>query len=376
VRIAHLADLHLGYRAYTRETPQGQNQREADVQLAVRRAFDGVIAQAPDVVLLAGDVFHSVRPDNRAIVALFAELQRLRTALPKVDVVAIAGDHDTPRTSSTGTILSLYRALGVHTVERDIALVPLPSGLTVLCVPQARARQLKAYTGPPGDVLLLHGEVRQVPGANVDPTVLEGHPWQYVALGHYHVCAEVGTRAWYAGSLDYTSTDPWSERARQLDTRVPGKGWLLVELGYDPAFMAIEPPRRFEDLLKIDAADMTAEELNTLLAELAADVDGAVVRQVVVNLSRETHRAGLDHEAIRSYKRRALNYHLSWSRPAAQAPTPEARARVRQTLDEVVAQFFGERPLPPDVDRGALTTLAAEHLAAVGTDPYTGAVTP
>ena len=64
LRLAHLADLHLGLRQFTRQTPVGINQREADVARAFRHAVDGVIAAAPDAVLIAGDVFHSVRPTN------------------------------------------------------------------------------------------------------------------------------------------------------------------------------------------------------------------------------------------------------------------------------------------------------------------------
>jgi DNA repair exonuclease SbcCD nuclease subunit len=57
VRIAHLADLHLGFRQYHRLTPGGINQREADVANAFRAAVDGLIAARPDVVLFAGDIF-------------------------------------------------------------------------------------------------------------------------------------------------------------------------------------------------------------------------------------------------------------------------------------------------------------------------------
>src|SRR2546430_13431717 len=96
-RIAHLADLHLGFRAYDRAGPGGVNQRELDVQEALRRAVDDLLTQAPDLVLIAGDVFHAVRPPNAAIVFLFQQLTRIRTALPAAPIIVIAGDHDSPR---------------------------------------------------------------------------------------------------------------------------------------------------------------------------------------------------------------------------------------------------------------------------------------
>ncbi len=68
MRLVHLSDLHLGFRNYQRQTPTGVNQREADVAFAFRKAIDKTIELRPDLILVGGDVFHSVRPTNSAIV--------------------------------------------------------------------------------------------------------------------------------------------------------------------------------------------------------------------------------------------------------------------------------------------------------------------
>ena len=109
MRLVHLADLHLGFRQYHRLTPEGINQREADVALVFRRAMERVIALRPDVVLIVGDVFHSVRPMNAAIIEAFIQLQTLRLALPDTEVVIVAGNHDRPRATETGSILDLFK---------------------------------------------------------------------------------------------------------------------------------------------------------------------------------------------------------------------------------------------------------------------------
>jgi exonuclease SbcD len=108
VKLAHIADTHLGIRQYHRQTPSGINQREADVAHAFRAAVDGVVEARPDAVVLAGDLFHAVRPTNAAIVFAFRQLQRLREALPDAPIVLIAGNHDTPRSTETGSILRLF----------------------------------------------------------------------------------------------------------------------------------------------------------------------------------------------------------------------------------------------------------------------------
>src|SRR5882757_4369042 len=97
MRIAHLADLHLGFRAYHRLGAGGINARERDVAQAFRNALDSIIASKPDLIVIAGDVFHSVRPSNSAIADAFRQFMRLRTALPHTPIVLIAGDHDSPR---------------------------------------------------------------------------------------------------------------------------------------------------------------------------------------------------------------------------------------------------------------------------------------
>ena len=119
MRLVHLSDLHLGFRQFQRQTPAGINQREADVAATCARAIEQVIALAPDVILLGGDVFHHVRPTNTAILDGFRLFARLRTALPDAMVVIIAGNHDVPRTTDSGCILQLFRELDVHVVDRE-----------------------------------------------------------------------------------------------------------------------------------------------------------------------------------------------------------------------------------------------------------------
>src|SRR5881398_670567 len=127
MRLVHLSDLHLGYRQYQRLTPGGVNQREADVAATFRTVIDRVIALRPDVVVVAGDVFHTVRPTNQAILHAFLQFSRLVHALPETNVVMVAGNHDTPRSSETGGILQLLAQLGISVVDRDAKRLTFPA---------------------------------------------------------------------------------------------------------------------------------------------------------------------------------------------------------------------------------------------------------
>ena len=141
MRIAHLADAHLGFRQFPRVDADGVNRREMDVALAFRLAVGQVIERKPDAVVIAGDLFHTVRPTNRAIIEAFTQLQRLRRALPGAPVVLIAGNHDTPRSLEAGSILTLMASLGVDVVDDEPRLLTYPLlDLSVLAVPHPALR--------------------------------------------------------------------------------------------------------------------------------------------------------------------------------------------------------------------------------------------
>ena len=241
MRLVHLSDLHLGYRQYQRQTPAGINQREADVAAAFTRAVDRVVAIRPDAVVLGGDIFHSVRPTNPAILHAFAQFSRLRAALPETPVMMVAGNHDTPRSSETGCILRLFRPLGVDVVDGEAQRLSYPQlGLSVLAVPDVPGGpRVKLEPDPDArfNVLLLHGEVEGMlpahaaaadrAGVEISREELGLPSWSYVALGHFHVHREIAPNAYYSGSVEYTSANPWGELAEERAASLAGKG--LVE---------------------------------------------------------------------------------------------------------------------------------------------------
>ena len=384
MKLAHLADLHLGFRQYERQTPRGGNQREADAAEAFRRAVNDVLGQRPDLIVIAGDVFHSVRPTNAAILFLFLQLQRIRTGLPDTPIVLIAGNHDTPRSAETWSILRLYETLGVEVVtDRPRRLVFPKLDCAVLAVPHealmsADRPALRPEPGATRNVLVTHGEIEGLFPPDRVPLEFGGAPfsradlglahWDYVALGHYHVCHEVAPNCWYAGSLDYVSTNPWGELREEADRRRAAKGYLLVELpGARVQLRTIDPPRRFVDLPAIPGAGLTAREIDARITAAVEGakpaIDGQVVRLVVYDVSRATAR-DLDHTAIRAYKGRALQFILDARRPVAAQTVGVAAPGRRLTLAETLRDYLARRPLDADLDRDAFVATGARYLEA------------
>jgi len=385
VKIAHLADPHLGFRQYHRQTPGGINQREADVANAFRAAVDGVIAARPDAVIIAGDLFHAVRPTNFSIVFAFRQLQRLREELPGAPLILIAGNHDTPRSSETGSILRLYEELGLHVVVDEPRRITFPElDLSVLAVPHAAMfAPEKPVLRPDGpekhQVLVLHGEIEglypydrssvEYGGAVIDPAALKREAWSYVALGHYHVQHEVVAvpPIWYAGALDYVSPNPWGELQDEERLFVKGKGWLLADLDTGKVRrMPVSLARPVHDLRWINATDLSPAEVDREIGDRLAEIPGgladAIVRLVVIEIPRHVVRE-LDHTAIRAAKASALHLHLDFRRPESSRTSGTGALARRQTLSERVADFLNRRPLPERVPRKEFVALGLELLA-------------
>jgi DNA repair exonuclease SbcCD nuclease subunit len=384
MRIAHLADLHLGFRQYQRLSPAGNNQREADVARATRRAIDAVIQTAPDLILIAGDVFHQVRPSNPMILFALREMTRLRAALPTVPVVMIAGNHDLPRAAETGCILALFRTIGITVIEHEPERLRFPDlGLSLFAVPDRLGQPLPALTTDADatwNVLLLHGEVQGVlpdravmvdrSPSEVTVEELQQAPWDYVALGHYHVHRQVAHRAWYAGSLDYVSSNAWGEMAEQRQHGVPGKGFALHDLATGThTFVPIPPERRFIDLEPVDAHALTPADVDVLVADrvngIRDGLDDAVVRLVVREIPRHVAR-DLDHKAIREYKRRALHFQLDTRKPElVRTRSASGAGGARPSLPMLLREKLEQRPISNDVDRMAFVSLGMSYLERV-----------
>jgi len=400
VKLAHLADAHLGIRQYQRLNPAGVNQREADVAQAFRCAIDGVIAARPDAVVIAGDLFHSVRPTNAAIVFAFQQLQRLREDLPAAPIVLIAGNHDTPRSADTGSILRLFEELGVDVATDEARRLVYPAlDLAVLAVPHqavigAERTSLRPTGSERNQVLVLHGEIEGLyhggevsptdyGGALIDAQELRAGGWTYVALGDFHVQYQITQEKkgkkeptiWYAGALEYVSPNFWGDLRFEQELGIEGKGWLLVELESGKVVkvhrQGVPRARDIVDLRPLYADGLDAPALSAAIAAEVARVPGGIadkiVRLIVYNVPRHVARE-LDHAAIRALKTAALHFRLDLRRPEIHRTVGVGSPGKRQTLPEMVRYYLEHRPLPGDLDRERFVRLGVELMESVERD--------
>jgi len=87
VRIAHLADTHLGYKQYNLE------EREKDIYEVLEEIGDKILEEHADLVIHSGDLFDSPRPTTQAYYAFKRFLKRLEGK----KFFAVLGDHDKPK---------------------------------------------------------------------------------------------------------------------------------------------------------------------------------------------------------------------------------------------------------------------------------------
>ncbi|HEY1043655.1 MAG TPA: exonuclease SbcCD subunit D C-terminal domain-containing protein [Telluria sp.] len=104
MRILHTSDWHLGQALHHYD-------RTYEHQCFLDWLVEQVVAQDADALLVAGDVFDNANPPASAQRQLYQFLHRLHMRAPRLDVVIIAGNHDSPsRLEAPGPLLELHNA--------------------------------------------------------------------------------------------------------------------------------------------------------------------------------------------------------------------------------------------------------------------------
>ena len=183
MRLLHTSDWHLGH------TLRGEVTREYEHAAFLAWLLETCVREAADVLVITGDVFDTATPPASAERMWFEFLAAVRRARPAMDVIAIAGNHDSP--ARLGAASSVLRELGVHVVgglprcadgglDLDRILIPVAGGRgLVAAVPFLRPVDVPGDAADPlGDV---YGEVIAAARARRRPDQA------LIATGHLYV---------------------------------------------------------------------------------------------------------------------------------------------------------------------------------------------
>jgi DNA repair protein SbcD/Mre11 len=312
VKLLHTSDWHLGHtlRDITREAEHGA---------FLAWLLETCAREAPDAIVITGDVFDSATPPASAERMWFELLAAARHARPGMDIVAIAGNHDSP--ARLGAASSLLRELGVHVIgglprradgalDLDRILIPVAGGRgLVAAVPFLRPIDVSIDTEDPlaavygevvaaararrapGQALIVLGHLYvtgaepsaserrvSIGGAEAAPPRLFADDIDYVALGHLHRAQRVGRDTIrYAGAPLPLALDEARYR----------HSIAIVELGAAFEVRLLDIPRAVE-IVKI------AGTLEEVLAEIVAlpprDESVPPYLEVIVQLARPEPR--------------------------------------------------------------------------------------
>ncbi|WP_312921853.1 exonuclease SbcCD subunit D C-terminal domain-containing protein [Stutzerimonas nitrititolerans] len=127
MRLIHTSDWHLG------QTLHGQDRDHEHTQF-LAWLLDQLVAHQADALLIAGDVFDTVNPPLKAQERLYDFIVRAHERLPQLDIVMIAGNHDSGgRIELPGPLMKRLNAHAIGRIswiddgqlDHDRLLVPL-----------------------------------------------------------------------------------------------------------------------------------------------------------------------------------------------------------------------------------------------------------
>jgi exonuclease SbcD len=113
MRLLHTSDWHLGQTLHNFDRTY-EHQRFLDWLL------ETIVAEQADALLIAGDIFDNSNPSAASQRQLYRFLQQARARAPRLDIVVIAGNHDSPgRLEAPGPLLEAHGTRVVGHVVRD-----------------------------------------------------------------------------------------------------------------------------------------------------------------------------------------------------------------------------------------------------------------
>ncbi|MEH8225074.1 exonuclease SbcCD subunit D C-terminal domain-containing protein [Aeromonas veronii] len=196
MKILHTADWHLGHQLHGHD-------RRFEHDAFLDWLSDTLKAREIDALLVAGDLFDTANPPASAWQQLYRFLARLRAEMPRLNMVLIGGNHDSP--SKLDAPHELLRAFDLHLVgsisrdsegklETDRLLVPLQDRegkIAAWCaaVPFLRSSDLRVESLEEGQDRLIEG-VRQVYAEVLaEGRARCGEDLPLIAMGHAYLAA-------------------------------------------------------------------------------------------------------------------------------------------------------------------------------------------
>ncbi len=367
MRICQISDTHLGYSEYGKISARsGLNQREQDFYDAWDQAIERIIALQPDLVIHAGDLFHTPRPSNRAIRVALEGIHRISNS--GIPMVLVSGNHETPRIRSTGSIFesldlfpdvfSVYdgRYQRLSFGALDVHAIPHCSLSEEL---EAACRSVEIRAEAQANILVTHGVWTRTGNYSMgefneqrlpDLTALYPGVFDHVALGHYHRRLDVAPGVSYCGATERTS----------LNQAGYSCGFLEVDLGSGERRyheLAVRPMIRLEP---VDCHGISLQGLYERVADRAGEVPAGAIAQLTLESVEENLYLALEMRRLDDLFPEAFHLEKQLHVASAAAAAPAATLHF-DTLSVEFGRYLAGQPEMP-LDRERLLQLGSRYL--------------
>jgi len=359
MKILHTSDSHLGYSAYRKSSPDGINQREIDTYFAFEQFVDYTIKSKPDIILHAGDLFDSVRPNNRAIT--FAVNQILRVSEKKIPFVIIAGNHEHPRLKETGHIFSIFNHMEniypIYNAKYEVLSFDISNkNVKVHAIPQCELKKqfeselekLKPDSDADYNILVSHGAISGIKVFSMNefneliiPVKVLSDNFDYIALGHYHKFTKLTENAFYSGS---------TERFSYTDAP-DNKGFLEIQINngkIKPNFIELNI-RQMIDKKPIICTNLKLEEIMKKIKDAVKEINPKekTFRIILDEIPAQMYR-NLDFSDIKKMSSEAIHYEIK----ANVIKDGENQTTADSKIDALTSEFkqFLEKQNIPEKD--------------------------
>lgn len=112
MRLLHTSDWHLGQSLHNFE-------RHYEHQRFLDWLLDAIVAEQADVLLIAGDVYDNANPSAASQKQLYRFLRLAKERAPHLNLIIIAGNHDSPgRLDAPGPLLEAHGTRVIGAVQR------------------------------------------------------------------------------------------------------------------------------------------------------------------------------------------------------------------------------------------------------------------
>lgn len=311
IKIGLISDCHLGYKAGKKVNEQQINIRQNDGYEAFRECIDGFIKNKVDVVVVAGDLFHSPKPDVITVIKTKEQLERL--AKESIPCYIITGNHDVSDISydPSSVLMVNSEITGIHAMSDAIKTVLFKDKIKFWFVSHQSTEEQKntfkqinledeyvnilvthgsCYDDHIG--MLLHTELE--PREIIIPERILKLNWDYTLMGHIHERGWVHSKdkktdtskrkQFYGGSLIRRG---FADKECKL-----GRGFTILNVNPETKNIELEMfniKQRSQVEVTVDAEPLSGKEISDYIFNKIKEIDDSeqpIVRVVVYSITK------------------------------------------------------------------------------------------